>query len=244
MREDMARQGTFLFRWRSYLPFLLVPFAVAAFARSGGLEAAGWDSAARAFKTLCFAVSLAGLVVRCLAIGHKPAKTSGRGTRLEAETLNTTGMYSVCRNPLYLGNFLVALGLALFLEVWWFAFLYAMAFALYYERIIFAEEEFLRSRFGTQFDEWSARTPAFVPNLQGWKQAALPFSWRAVLRREHTTLLLICLAFPALDTASDLLVRRTPPNPAWLPVVAFGLAAYLCLYALKRWTKVLSVPGR
>ncbi|MGB8874133.1 MAG: hypothetical protein WCC75_12145, partial [Desulfobaccales bacterium] len=45
--------------------------------------------------------------------GLPPRGTSGRNTQGQvAETLNTTGIYSLVRNPLYLGNFLIWLGLS------------------------------------------------------------------------------------------------------------------------------------
>ena len=53
-------------------------------------------------------------------MGFAPRGTSGRNTLGQvAEVLNTSGMYSVVRNPLYLGNFVIWLGLALFIKVWW-----------------------------------------------------------------------------------------------------------------------------
>ncbi|MGC9453013.1 MAG: methyltransferase family protein, partial [Oceanipulchritudo sp.] len=46
--------------------------------------------------------------------------TSGRNTKQQvAYSLNTTGFYSVVRNPLYLGNFFMYLGIALFTHHWW-----------------------------------------------------------------------------------------------------------------------------
>ena len=43
-----------------------------------------------------------------------------------------------------------------------------LVFWLYYERIMLAEEEFLRARYGKAFDDWAARTPAFLPNFRHW----------------------------------------------------------------------------
>ena len=90
-------------------------------------------------------VGLLGLFSRILVVGHTPQNTSGRNTREQiAEVLNTTGWYSVVRHPLYLGNYLMGLGIALFPFVWWVPIIYTLSFALYYERIMVAEEDFLR----------------------------------------------------------------------------------------------------
>ena len=93
----------------------------------------------------CLAVSLLGLVVRIITVGRAPMGTSGRNTREQvANTLNSTGMYSVVRHPLYLGNYLIMMGFALWPHVWWLAVLTTCFYALYYERIMLAEEAFLR----------------------------------------------------------------------------------------------------
>ena len=50
-------------------------------------------------------ISLLGLGIRCYAIGTTPHGTSGRNTEKQvAKQLNTAGIYSVVRHPLYLGT--------------------------------------------------------------------------------------------------------------------------------------------
>lgn len=60
----------------------------------------------------CIAVSLFGLLIRAVTIGFTPKGTSGRNTKegQVAEVLNTKGIYSVVRHPLYLGNYFMWLG--------------------------------------------------------------------------------------------------------------------------------------
>jgi len=110
----------------------------------GGSHA--WD---RAWELFCLGVSLLGLYIRVMTIGYRPHGTSGRNTHGQvAETLNTEGMYSITRHPLYLGNYFNWLGLALFTHDWWLPVIVSLAFWLYYERIMFAEESFLEEKFG------------------------------------------------------------------------------------------------
>lgn len=92
-----------------------------------------------------------------ITVGYTPKKTSGRNTKKGqvADYLNTKGMYSIVRNPLYLGNFFMGLGIFLFLCIWWVEFIYTLVFMLYYERIIFAEEQFLVKKFKQQYMEWA-----------------------------------------------------------------------------------------
>ena len=101
----------------------------------------------------------AGLAIRAYTVGHAPRGTSGRNTMVQrADMLNTTGSYSLARHPLYLGNYLMWLGIVFFVGVWWLAIICTPVFWIYCERIMYAEEAFLGDRFGRNFHEWAART--------------------------------------------------------------------------------------
>src|SRR5262249_14353626 len=173
-----------LFRRRSYLPLVLLGvclYALRGYQYPG--HSARLDTLLEVF---CLLVSFFGLAIRILTIGHAPARTSGRNTREQiADTLNTTGLYSVVRHPLYLGNFIIWLGIVRFAHLWWLVLIYVLAFWLYYERIMFAEESFLRDKFGAEFTTWAATTPAFIPRLHGYVRPQLPFSVRTAFKKEY-----------------------------------------------------------
>jgi len=244
LREHFSEIGGWLFRWRSYLPILLFTLPIS---QLGSFHYPnGQHVLDLSWELLCLTISLTGLALRIYTVGHTPAGTSGRNVRDQvAERLNTTGMYSIVRHPLYLGNFLISLGVALFLRVWWVAALYALSFWLYYERIMFAEEEFLRQKFGAQYLAWAGRTPAFVPCLRLWKPHALPFSLRAVLRREHSSLFAIAVAYFSLEFMGDLVVNQSIVlDVFWFSFLVVTSLTYLALRFLKRHTQLLHVPGR
>jgi len=237
-------QGNWLFRWRSYLPLLSLPLLIVELAEyqrpfhSEGLH--------RSWSMFCLAISLIGLIVRCLTAAHAPGGTSGRNVRCQvAEQLNTLGLYSIVRHPLYLGNLLIGLGIFLAPFHGALTIIDALAFCLYYERIIAAEEIFLENRFKAEFVNWVAKTPAFLPNFSLWKSASLPFSLRTLLRREYTGLLVVVAFHAGVETiknqvlSADLLVE-----PFWM--IAFSVTAliYLALRAMKKHTQLLLVHGR
>ncbi len=206
LREDMEKQGNWLFRWRSYLPLLGIPVFVIAIRESGVMERKFGDAVGDFWGICAIAVSFLGLIVRCLTAGYAPRGTSGRNTKSQvAEILNTTGMYSISRNPLYLGNFIIVLGITLFIQVWWLALLVWFGFWLYYERIIFTEEEFLRSKFKEQFMEWAKNTPIVIPRFRNWKKSGLGFSFKAAFRREFSTFFAIVTTFFLLEITTNLL---------------------------------------
>jgi protein-S-isoprenylcysteine O-methyltransferase Ste14 len=73
------------------------------------------------------------------------------------------GPYSLCRNPLYLGNLLLALSIALFMQSLTFALGLLLASILYGTVTISSEERRLHSRLGAAFEDYCARVPRLFP---------------------------------------------------------------------------------
>jgi protein-S-isoprenylcysteine O-methyltransferase Ste14 len=240
MREEFEAAGNWLFRRRGYLPLLLFPILlIGAADTEGTVLGAGWEA-------LCVALALGGLALRAATVGFVPKDTSQRNSaRPQAEALNTTALYSVVRHPLYVGNYLMWLGVALFSRAWWAPVIVSLVFWLYYERIMFAEEEFLRRRFGEDYTAWAAVTPAFLPRLRRWRPPARRFSLLTVLRREHSSLLALIASLTALKVVSEhASTGRLALDPVW--AAALGITLVLCLgvRTLKHRTRLLHVEGR
>jgi len=243
LREEFETTGRWLFRWRSYLPLLLAGIILAGLVE---FEYPGHDHALDlAWEMLCLALALLGLGLRAYTTGHTLKGTSGRNTKTQrALALNTTGAYSLLRHPLYLANYFCWLGIALFPRVWWVAVMVTLVFWLYYERIMFAEEEFLRRTFGPPYEAWAGATPAFVPRLSLWRPPESPFSMKTVLRREPSSWLAVVSCFCVQEIAGDLLVEGTfEIDPFWLVLFSATLAAYAILKIMKN-KKMLHVTGR
>lgn len=240
IRETFERQGNWLFRYRSVLPLFGLP--VVALALSQFLYPAHSHTADLAWELLCLAVSLSGLAVRAWTKGYVPRRTSGRNTRKGqvADTLNTLGPYSIVRNPLYAGNFLMTLGPVLFLQSAWFAALAVAAFFLYYERIIFAEEEFLRRKFGAVYETWAARTPLWIPRFRSWRGPERAFDLRHVIRQEYQGPFILILSFALLEFVGDAVVQgRATFDPLWVGLSIGATAAFLTIRFLVKLTRVL-----
>jgi protein-S-isoprenylcysteine O-methyltransferase Ste14 len=246
LKYELESQGSWLFRWRSYLPMVILPIMLVALRNSEYLERVLGDFADAVWEGFCIALSFAGLGIRCIVVGYAPKGTSGRNAKEQKATvLNTTGMYSIVRHPLYLGNFVIALGITLFIQVWWFALIAILAFWLYYERIMFAEEGFLQKKFATVFFEWANKTPAFLPKWKNWQKPSLPFSFKNVLRREYSGFFAIIASFTFLEIAGDAIAEgELELNWEWGIFFITGLIVYLTLRTLKRKTHILDVEGR
>ena len=249
--ESLARHGTFLFRWRSFLPLLLLPLVVPALVETVAVEETIGEAAEEVWTIACLAISFAGLAIRWATVGFVPAGTSGRNTREQrADALNTTGTYSVVRNPLYFGNFIAILGLVVAIKSWWFVLVVCLAYWLYIERIIAAEESFLADAHAAAFADYVSRTPAFIPNFSLWTSPANSFSMRTVLRREYNGVLSVSAAYVALEFVTDVLMERESVRAWmesdwwWLVVGALAVAVFAVLRGLKKRTRILHVPGR
>lgn len=242
LREELASQGTWLFRWRSYVPLGFVPVVAAAIVYR--VQHGHHHDAAQGFsatneliwEVACFGISLSGLITRVLTIGWAAPRTSGRNTRQQrADDLNTTGMYSIVRHPLYLGNYLVGLGVSMAPLAWWLPIFYSLVFWLYYERIMFAEEEFLRTTFGERFVNWSSSVPAFTPLIWRWTRVARPYSISAVLRGEHPTLFMIVVLFAGFDAAENWCVEnRLRMDLTWQILLGVSALMYVLFRGAKK----------
>jgi protein-S-isoprenylcysteine O-methyltransferase Ste14 len=244
LHEGLVKAGNRLFRWRSYLPLIFAPILIL------GLLQFDYPKNSHPYdliwEMLCLSVSFFGFLVRCYTIAHVPRRSSGRNTKSQkADSLNITGMYSLMRNPLYFGNFFIFLGVTLFVRSWWVSVIYGLAFWLYYERIILAEEAFLKEKYGKEYLDYAKRTPAFIPKFKNWKPSGLPFSFRHVLKREYTAFFVIIASFTVLEFIGDyFLTRKLIIDTVWLCLFLGGLGVYLALRMLKKKTRILHVEGR
>ncbi|MDP2359332.1 MAG: isoprenylcysteine carboxylmethyltransferase family protein [bacterium] len=241
LQDRLCREGDTLFRLRSYVPLLLLALMILALWLAPGPRPlpAAWIWA-------CLAVSLVGQLIRADVVGHTPDGTSGRNTSVQvAKRLNTVGWYSVVRHPLYVGNGLMWLGLALLPANWWLALLMMGGFGLIYERIMLCEERFIQGQYGEEFRRWAEETPAFLPRFSRWRPWDLAFSWRNVARREFSGFFALIGLFVLLLVLREVFAGRPVELSRGqnLALLA-GLAAYATLFVLRRWTRLLHEEPR
>lgn len=251
LHNSMIKSGHFFFRWRSYIPLLLIPPMAIAFEESTYVEDAIGDNLEDVVVLICFIISLIGLAIRCFTVGFIPGSTSGRNTTEQrADHLNTSGMYSIVRNPLYLGNFIIILGVILSIKVWWLVLIFSLVFFIYMERIILAEEKFLHDKFGATYDDWRAKTPVIIPAFKQWHASEMTFSWKTVLKREYPGLLAIGSCFLVTEMITDLLIEKEDfgywlkDDWIWPAMFGFILIVSMTLRTLKKHTNLLKVQGR
>ncbi len=170
------------------------------------------------------AVTVLGQLVRMTTIGFDYIIRGGRGKRVYAEDLVTTGLFAHSRNPMYVGNVTMLLGMGIVSNNLWYLLLMVPAFFFIYECIIRAEERFLRDKFGPGFDAYAQDVPRWLPKLSGLGETLSSggFNVKRVLIKEYGTTAIWMIAAVLLTA---LHVWRAGGSVALEPLsVWFGLA--------------------
>ena len=229
LKNEFAISGNWLFKHRSYLPLIILPLLFYSLFTPVGTS----------FNLLFYiglSVSLLGECIRIITVAFVPAGTSGRNTRQQkATSLNQTGIYSIVRHPLYLGNFLIFLGPFIFTWHIYGIIIFILSFWIYYERIMYAEETFLISKFGSEYEIWSSKTPAFLPNIASYTPTKSIFSFRKVLEREYSGIYGVFVIFTLLLVFRNYNLNITPIiSNVWKGVFLGNTLIYITLRTLKK----------
>lgn len=154
-------------------------------------------------------VALAGEAVRCWAVGYSGVTT--RADHVTAPALTTAGPYAYVRNPLYVGNFITALGFTIAytgdVSPGRRALLAALGLGTMlgvYAAIVPLEEAYLRETFGAAFDDYVGRVPRLVPRTTPSQPQAGTYDAGVIASAETRTF----LTFGAMLATLALRARR------------------------------------
>ena len=147
-----APAGAWLFRYRSFLP---IPLAlILLLVRAGQVDG---------LRLVLFGALIvcAGQVLRLWAVRHIGTISRTRTTRYGP--LMTAGPYAIVRNPLYVGNWLLWTGFAVWSRLVWMVPIAWAIFFLQYRAIARWEAEFIRSKYPGTYDEYARQVRAWMP---------------------------------------------------------------------------------
>lgn len=225
----MISIGNFLFRYRNGI-FPLV--GVVLFL--GGPKLLASEALA---VSIGFTLALIGMALRCVTIGLQYIKRGGLNRQVYADTLVQGGMFAHCRNPLYVGNILGIIGLGFVANSLWFMCVGMPFFLFAYLAIVAAEENFLRKKFGAEFEIYCQCVSRWGLNLAGFGKTwrSMEFNWQRVIVKEYGSIFLWIAASCALISKRHWRAGNPFANPAVLPwlcvlgvsFVAYALARYL-----------------
>ncbi len=247
--HSFEKSGNVLFKYRGQIPVILFIIAIPVLYVSE-MTYLGSPALKLILTVIGVALAVLGEWIRCYTIGTTPEGTSGRNTDKQvAKSLNSTGIYSMLRHPLYLGNYLIWAGIVIFTFNLYFFIIFSLLYWLYYERIMFAEERFLERKFGEDYLTWSLHAPAFIPAFNKYKKTEIPFSFKSVLRREYSSMASTAVSFMFVDLLRQFfynLANELPMNFNQISVYVAGffLLAALVLRTIKHHSSYLNEEGR
>ncbi|WP_423146326.1 methyltransferase family protein [Rubrolithibacter danxiaensis] len=112
-------------------------------------------------------ITISGQAIRGLTIGLAYIVRGGKDKKVYADQLVTQGVFNHCRNPLYVGNILMLLGVGILSNSLIYVVIIMPLFLFIYQAIVLAEENFLRSKFGEQFNNYCSRVNRWLINFKG-----------------------------------------------------------------------------
>lgn len=183
-------------------------------------------------------ITISGQLIRGATIGLAYIIRGGKEGKVYAEELVTTGIFNHCRNPLYVGNILMLFGVGVLSNSLLYVAVIMPLFLLIYQAIVLAEENFLRKKFGTSFDQYCSRVNRWVPSMKGLSStfSSMHFKWKRWVLKEYNTqyiwltgiVLIILFKYPQVTNYDE--NRRNL-------LLAIILPLLLLLYLLVRYLK-------
>jgi protein-S-isoprenylcysteine O-methyltransferase Ste14 len=176
----MKSISSILFKYRSYTP---VPFLVLMLI---------FRESTLFTLIVGFAVALCGELIRLWGVCWTGSETRTTG-EVGGTFLIISGPFAFVRNPLYLGNILIYLGLGI-MSFAWFPYLQIVAivfFLFQYYFIVREEEKYLLEKFGDDYRIYLKNVPSFLPGLTPYKNDKLvqpPFNLKAGFSSEKRSL--------------------------------------------------------
>lgn len=139
--------------------------------------------------TIGLFVTIFGQLIRGATIGLAYILRGGINRRIAAHGLVTEGIFRHCRNPLYVGNILMLSGVGILSNSLIYVFIIIPLFLLIYHTIVLAEEDFLRNKFGEDFNNYCSKVNRWIPSFRGLGRTftSMSFNWQRWIYKEYNT---------------------------------------------------------
>jgi len=162
-------------------------------------------------ELLGFALILLGQIIRVSARGYKAEHSR------ESHALIQGGPYRIVRNPMYLGIFLIGLGVVLAVFKWWAAIIFIIVFVIRYIMLIYKEEKKLLTLFPESYKDYCKKVPRIIPSLF------------TLIKLDISEYLPIKLSWFKKEIGSIFtLLLLTLLVEFWEDIVRYGIKSYFC----------------
>ena len=239
----MIRIGNFFFKYRNFLfiflyLLLFIPSPQLFTQKRFGFHFWEWP------VILGLLITISGQAIRAATIGLAYIIRGGRDKKVYAEELVTSGIFNHCRNPLYVGNILMLLGVGIISNSLIYVLVIMPVFIFIYHTIVLAEENYLRNKFGDTFNAYCKRVSRWIPSLSHITGTfrSMKFKWKRWVLKEYNTqfvwlsgiTLILLLHYPQI-THNNSNLR----NVLSITIVSALLLLYLFVRYLKKSGKLV-----
>ena len=186
--------------------------------------------------------------VRLLTIGLEYIERGGRNKQVWASRLVQSGMYAHTRNPMYLGNLLIAVGMCMVSGAPAAYLVLIPLFVFIYQAIMAAEEAFLHHAFGADYVAYCGRVPRLMPSLKGLRQtlAGTEYHWRRAVRKDLGTMTGLAVGLLCFSVWRVYFLEgfgaATAKVPAAIGLILAVLVLYGALHYLKKRRLLFYLP--
>ncbi|MFZ4125417.1 MAG: methyltransferase family protein [Rickettsiales bacterium] len=233
-KSTLIKIGDFFFKFRNLLfPCTLIALFVT---QSPVHEYMGSRTLLYVKDIVALLIVLSGLGLRAAVIGYKYIKRGGMNKKVYAEDLVTDGFFAVCRNPLYVGNFLIYAGVLLMHGAPLVILLGSLFFLFVYTAIVAAEEYFLREKFGAAFEAYCADVPRWRMKWSRLSAATqgMEFNTMRVIVKDYTTITNALIALLAIKLLEQMTYTQNTYAVALMGGIAFCVVAVIAIRVLKK----------
>jgi protein-S-isoprenylcysteine O-methyltransferase Ste14 len=189
MRNWKLELGNFFFKYRSFTPIPIIILVFFIF------KPINLEEKNIVINLAGLLISFLGETIRIFAVGYSHTGTSGREMYLRADALNITGIYSLVRNPLYIGNFLMFTGLVTVFSNLFVVLVFALFIIMQYYFIILAEEEYLKGKYGQEYESYRSQVRRIIPTFGNYKKNRNPFSLKKIIFKENDSIFNMLMMF-------------------------------------------------
>ena len=231
VRHSKIPIGDFFFKWRNQIfPLFMLSLIIVPPAQGA---ACGIDE--YLLDIVGILAMLAGEALRIGVVGLKYIRRGGLKKKVYADDLVTGGFFTVCRNPLYVGNILISVG-ALLIHAQPVLMVGGIAATLFiYVAIVATEENFLRNKFGAAYDAYCADVNRWLPNLARLPAASggMAFNLRRVVAKEYPTAAGVAVGIIVLQIHEEYRIGGVVPQMSWV-AIAVVIAVVLGVRTAKK----------
>jgi protein-S-isoprenylcysteine O-methyltransferase Ste14 len=138
-----------------------------------------------------------GMMIILVGVSFRLWATKHIGRRMpwmnkKGKNLVRTGPYAIVRNPLYIGNIIIASGLSIFSELIWMVPILIFYLFILYHLVVLYEEKKLLGRWAEEYRAYLTEVPRWIPRLRDFhKCKANGFKWMDSLRSELPSLFVL-----------------------------------------------------